>query len=684
MSGRSLPGWRGTAVAAACLLCLRQARAADAQVVLEATPLLGIASPEDSGFRSVEVRLSNNGKQPLSGVVEVESQPGWARASLLTTRAPFSLGPKAKVELQLPTRGFGSGPPSVRVFVRDAGGEELASTTLPSPRSTDALLLDLANPSRLGPLLRNHTFVSQRAGKFGRPPRVFTIGLSAASVTPATGDPLLPDRPAGYSAATLVVGSGRDLARLSAAESSALADWVLAGGALALFLDRPEDWAQALLQALAGGPISPTEVSPALREPVTFLVPPDDADQLTTPTPPIRLLRLAPGAELARRLIAFAGGNLRASPWGSSASYGLGELHLLAFDPRSESDVGDPWTRHKLGDLVRHAYDREPQAAAVHAASNASDGNVEAIRRELDPNQTSRWTIVVSVVVLLLYAVIAGPLNFRQAARAGHPLRALWRLPIVSFIALSVIAGLGVLGKGVAGRARRLSLLDAGGGMPRARVVRFRGFYGSGSHDLSVRAGKRDHVLDLLSSDMETQRTLVVDRDGTRLTGLRTKPWQTILVREDGFADLAGGVSIVASGEDFVIKNRSARDLLGVVARAPKGEARYFQRIRDGASVTLSSGSAIGKVGTPGSTGALATPLNSERFAPTLDRDFPGLGKAWLALEPAFASDTDWWPDDAPVLLGALDGGEGKLSDSGFAVDYDRSLLRVVGVGGTP
>ena len=47
-------------------------------------------------------------------------------------------------------------------------------------------------------------------------------------------------------------------------------------------------------------------------------------------------------------------------------------------------------------------------------------------------------------------------------------------------------------------------------------------------------------------------------------------------------------------------------------------------------------------------------------------------------------SDIDWWPDDVPVLLAQLQGGEGKVTDSGLRLDLDRVLVRVIGWGGVP
>ena len=45
----------------------------------------------------------------------------------------------------------------------------------------------------------------------------------------------------------------------------------------------------------------------------------------------------------------------------------------------------------------------------------------------------------------------------------------------------------------------------------------------------------------------------------------RAKPWQTVVVREDGFIPLGAGVSIVQEpGGDIAIRNRAGRDLIGV------------------------------------------------------------------------------------------------------------------------
>jgi hypothetical protein len=283
---------------------------------------------------------------------------------------------------------------------------------------------------------------------------------------------------------------------------------------------------------------------------------------------------------------------------------------------------------------------------------------------------------------LLLYAGLAGPLNFYLAQRAGRPLRALVYLPVWAGIALVGIVVLGILGKGVSGRARHLTLIEAGAGMSRASITRFRGLYGAHSDDLTVRAA-RGRVLDVLGEPDEVMRDLVVDRDGLRLEKLREKPWEVQVVREDGFTSLAGGVSLVQGTDGrLAVKNRCARDLLSVVVKAPGQDFVYFPKIADGETVSVWRGRMIGSAPSGASSGN--HPLTVGSFHDAVEEHAKGAGAAWEALEALTGSDADWWPNDVPVLIAELEGGEGRSQDSGLRLDIDRVLLRVVGYGGVP
>jgi hypothetical protein len=678
------PWWRFTAL---LLLALTwpHAAAAAPPISIEVQPLLGNGTPAVDGWLSAYVRIENHSAEPVRGDLELAAELAWSAhgsGPRNTTEVPFSVAAHAQVTVEVPVHGFPGTWPALRIAARAPDGTVLAEAKGSELRAQDPLIFDLASPSHVAPALRNLAvaITNTRWGGLASP----MLSVSSARVEARTGEPVVPHLASGYASATLVLLTGAQLALLGEEARGALSDWVLAGGAVALSLERPEDLRQPYLQAWLGGPFQEDKPPEALRAEAAFDVPLDPGG---TPMGPrgggVTDLRLSPSPESREQLRGYRGGNLRPSPWGASASYGLGEVHLLAFRPNAEPFVSDPWVHHKLADLTRHAWDRNSAIALPFAEATLDESRLRLVRRELDPNQGTRWTIIVSALLLLAYAGLAGPLNFYLARRAGRPLRALWRLPMWSALALVLVVLLGMAGRGVSGRARRLTLIEAGAGMSRAVVTRFRGLYASSARERTVQASARGNVLDVAGDAEETGRRLVADRDGARLTNLRGRPWEVVVVQEDGFMGLGGGVSVLTDPDgSVVIKNRLGRDLLGVVL-VPAGSrtARFFPRIRDGEAVRDSSGRAL-TVTRGGGLGRSA--LNLGPVAKTLDDSVKGLASAWDAIEGATTRYVDFWPADVPVLLGQLDGGEGKLTDSGFPLEADRCLIRVIGEGGVP
>jgi len=255
-----------------------------------------------------------------------------------------------------------------------------------------------------------------------------------------------------------------------------------------------------------------------------------------------------------------------------------------------------------------------------------------------------------------------------------------------------------VAAKGFRGRARHLTLVEAGAGMTKATARRWRGFFASRAEELTVRTSDAASVVSSAVSVSDSERDrLVIDRDGARLVDVAALPWQTVVVREDGFASLGEGVSILHNPADnsVLIKNRSGRNLRGAILKMPAGAPRYFARIGDGEQVASTAGREIGSnaeernwlatISRYAVAGSLDIhPLGGNDLGPLLDKDAPGLAEAWYALERASGASADWLPADLPVLLAQMDGGEGKRSDSGLRLESDRLLLRVVGWGGRP
>jgi hypothetical protein len=667
---------------AALGLCTQPALAAS-PITVEVQPLLGNQTPAVDGWMSAYVHIDNHSSQVVRGMLSVDAELSWGRpggSPRNTTEVPFSVAARSQVAVQVPVHGFPGTAPTLRCSALGPEGEVLAEAKSAELRTPDPLLFDLSSPSHVAPALRNLAVALSytRWGGLSAP----MVSVSSARQEPRTGEPLLPDFAAGYASVTVVLATGAQLALIDANTRSALSDWLLAGGALALSPDRPEDLRAPYLQAWVGGPIYEDKPERALREEAVFAQPLDPGGAaMGRGSGGVTELRLAPSDDSRTHLRGFRGGNLRPSPWGAVASYGLGEVHLLAFQPNAEPFVSDPWAHNKLADLTRHAWDRSGAVALPHAESTLDESRLRLIRRELDPNEGTRWTIVVSALLLLAYAALAGPLNFFLARKSGKPLRALAQLPLWSGIALSLVVALGVLGRGVSGRSRRITLIEAGAGMSRAAATRFRGLYASSARERVVTASARGNVLDVAGDAEETGRHLVVDRDGPRLTELRGRPWEVVVVREDGFIGLGGGVSLLRGPDGSVsIKNRLGRDLIGVVLMpGGSGTARYFVRIKDGETVAEGVGQTL-SITRGGSFGRSA--LNLDPVKDRLDAGAKGLTAAWSAIEGATTRNIDFWPDDVPVLLGQLEGGEGKLTDSGLPIDSDRTLIRVLGEGG--
>lgn len=653
---------------------------AESALSVEAVPVLGVGGPSVDGWGELYIRLENSSAGPISGFVELRAVSG-RNATRVLSRAPFAVAAKSRVYLLLPSHSLVSHSGDAKVVAVDGQGEPLFETTVPPARELEPLLFDLNPTSRIAPALNAQPVpIRRRSFSYGGS----TLAVTTPQLNMTTGDPVLPDLAAGYASATVVLASGRALSSLPPFALDALVSWVLAGGALAVVLDRPEDLQSAWLEALAGGHVQSAPAPRALSAPTQFAVPvePGQKGHPARGNPRIVLESAKPSNELANTFFGLRGGNLRPTPWGESTSYGLGEVHFLAFNPNTELAAGDPWLRLKLLDLVRHAWERATSVALPHGQSPLDDLRVGNVRRVLDPNEGTRWTVVVSTLLLLIYAALAGPLNFFLAQRAGRPLRALVYLPVWSALAMVSIVVLGILGKGITGRSRHLTLIEAGAGMARAAVTRFRGLYGSRADDVLVRAA-RGSVLDVLGAADEVTRDLVVDRDGLRLERLREKPWEVQVVREDGFTNLGAGVSLL-SGEDgeLTIKNRCARDLLSVVVNAPGKGLFYFPKLADGQTLSLKQGRSLGTAGVASPLGTHV--LSVVTFHDAVEGHAKGAGAAWEALESLTGSDADWWPDDVPVLIGELEGGEGRTTDSGLRLDVDRVLVRVVGYGGVP
>ncbi|MSP23767.1 MAG: hypothetical protein EXR75_01105 [Myxococcales bacterium] len=657
---------------------------------ITAAPVLGDSSLVQGYFAEFFVSIRNRGGSPRAGeVVIVPSAYSASKPSRAKTRAEYTVAAGAAVQLHLPVRL----ETSSLVRVVDEQGRAVFEQSFPHAGHGNTVLVDVDRASALGDKIAKslvgsatNPWATRLAGGTrwhppGPAPRVDTaVEVARALYDDATGEPLLPLHAAGYSRIAAVVIRSNELVLLSAARLDALASWVLSGGTLAVATTRSEDLRHATIAAFVGGAAVRTRVHEDTLAPVLLKSP----STYPAPRPPPRDVPTdtAPTTALVETLSGYQGGNLQPSSYGASASYGLGEVHLLAFDPQRLPGVETSFVHVRMIDILRRANERQ---SSVLCPPGEPEHFNDSVARALDPNETSRWSILLATLLLCVYAGVAGPLNFALWRRRNRPLMALSTLPIASAVTFALIVGIGLAAKGCTGRARRLTLVETGAGMTLGTARTWRSFYVPVSTKLAVWAEEAASVVGIARDDFSDAPTGLVklERDGMGLEALELRPWETTLVREDRTVQLGGGVALSEGTPDEVmIINRSGRALRGMILVRAPSTYLFAARLEDGARLSSKQMVALSLGPTPASP--FGFQFQPEDARVELDEASAGAADAWKSLVSQVVDGRAWFPGDVPVLLAQLEGGEGKRQDSGLPIESDRLLVRVVGFGGAP
>jgi len=716
------PGSAPTATATATGSSAAPGPASPSHVSISAAPVFGTDAAVGDGWLEVVVRVDNAGSAPAKGTLEMTSSYGGysvGSGDSFVAQAPFAVQARSEVVIRAPLRGMAYAP-SVYVLAKGEDGSKLAEATVSFGSTSSPLLVDVDEPSRLSVVMRGWPMAPGWHSSSAYVPSGSSVALTvgAPQVDAATGDVLLPEQAAGYSGVTALVIPSDRLASLQGPELDALVGWVIAGGTIAVFPTRPEDLRTGTLTTLVGGTIA-TAAPPAAMmtapaatrsggipsygltpppptpSPWGTPVTPPDPDAGATPigfwipartTPFGGGTVLGPSAPLRSKLVGFSGGNLVPSVYGATAAYGLGQVHVLGFDPTSSPALEDGWTHGRLLDMVGDAWERRALIAFFQGGEKSAS-NLYEVHRALDPNENFRPALGIAAILLVLYSIVSGPIVFMRAHKRGRPLDPLVWAPVASATCFALIVVVGLAGKGWSGRARHLALVEAGAGMSRGSVHRFRGFFASQTRAMRVRASQPGSVLEVVTSDShdEGSPVLRLDKDGASLENLTSLPWQTVVVSEDGFAELGSGIAVRQKSDgSVVVANHTGKRLKNVTVWAPKSEATFFAFVDDGTTVISSSGKSLfTPTSRETSTAGTRTvhQLDSSRYA-GLGGESSDLVSTWSALSTAAGTAVDWWPDDVPVVTGEIVGGEGAKADAGLRVESDRLLFRVVGEGG--
>jgi len=472
-----------------------------------------------------------------------------------------------------------------------------------------------------------------------------------------SGDPVLPTDSVGWSSVALLVVSGPMLARIPAIERRALTDWLHAGGRMLVFPRTDADLNDPFLRSFVGG------VGQLAGEPTVL------NEQLTP--------RGARGRYLT-------GGRVRPESFGGSANVGFGRVYLASYDGMAPPYVEAPETRELVRAIlaarivVGNDFPMLPFGATEERVGSGWFGqglNFGRLRAALDPNESYRPALVIAAILLLLYIVAVGPLNFAWVLKRNRPTLALVSTPIVAMVCLAAMLVVGYFGKGVIMRFRRVELVEAAEGAPLGPARRYTGFFLTRPLDFDLAAPARGVARRVLGSGGELPPVVQNEGGGQTLHDLRGRLWDTVFVREDRVVDLGRGVVFRRDGLTLVeVENRTPYPIRGaVVVDAsnnvyPVGNIRPGGRARVSRSygATLATGWEFENTTTNGSADKLVSMLGLDRGA----RDAMVGTLALLNGTPVATP--------MPVLFARLDLGRTRELAGVFANEVDLVFLRIV------
>ncbi len=549
------------------------ARAQPSPVTLEISGVFENAALLGDGYGTLVVHVRNTSRSTFRGDLEltvrewqhaperhsqhVDLPGGESRRVLVTT---FLGDSGTSIDARFMVDGVRVAAASESVSYSPAGG---AVVVLSDPPRLRAELLDLS-------ITVPGATPSYYPGA-GPTERDAEVPVGVVSLDSRTGDPILPDDALGWSRVHLLVVSAPMLSRIGGVELAAMEAWIRGGGHVLVFPRTDADLALPFLRAHVG------VLSRAMFSATPgLMVPPSDLGALHCPEGTV------------------------GESFGCTSRVGHGAVHVASWDGAAPPLASAPATRALIGSIATRAAHAELDAALVPFGVGRdsferpswynSAPSFARLRSALDPNEGYRPALGLVAILLLLYVIAVGPLNFRFVQRRNQPTLALFTTPALAFGCVCLMLGAGYLGKGVLMRYRRVELVDVVEGERIATARRYTGFFYTRPASLDHRAPERGRVMRLASgsgADGEHR----IGGEGPVLAGLRGGLWETVFVREDRVVDLGGALEFVLDERRLAaLTNRSTTTLRGAIVIDGGGVVYAVGDVAPGATVPIPRG----------------------------------------------------------------------------------------------
>ncbi|MBK6812735.1 MAG: hypothetical protein IPG81_28435 [Sandaracinaceae bacterium] len=509
------------------------------EVTLEAAPLFASESMGTAGTIALRVSLTNHTGRDLSGELLIQPE-GWRDRDLpqrVRVDVPARQQRDVRVSLQV-------GPAAERVVLTYApAGIPLQRASVALTMRSGVGLVVLANPPRM----RGHLFAVS-SGTLGSPALYGgDLILAETSFAPESGDPLVPDDVAGWSNYPMVFAAVADAEKLEGAARRALVGHIQAGGRVVLVPRRPEDCDAPIVRELLG------------QVTCTAL---DELEVLAGLT--------QNSWQRARRFHTTGDTSIQIEPFGVSRPLGFGTAFLLGWDANA-ADADPSATQDLLRALLQH---HARTMRAQHALGGVPE-DPASLRTALDPNESFRPALGIVAILLLLYVLAVGPLNFRYVERQGRPTVALLTTPLIALGCLLLMASAAYLSKGVSMRARVIDVLELPSGETRGSRTRYVSYYLTRprTFDAVPEAGVRAMLLEPDSAGRGV--VAEVQQGGLALTGLRGGLWETIVTQEQSLLDTGGALRVDIRHDSLTqvtVVNAGRQRLMGAIYVSAAGD----------------------------------------------------------------------------------------------------------------
>lgn len=605
------------------------------------------------GYASVIVEATNTTSTAFRGRVVVRAREWRSSAETYEVGLDLPAGETRRVLVTI----FARDSAEIEARYEDELGRNLGlgSQTVSYGAGAPTVVLVEDRPIHRAELLELQTNIGDPTGAYGYmggSERTVDIPIGTVTSDARTGDPLLPDTALGYSTVAVLCVSVPMTARMSEAQLRAIEGYVHAGGRLLLLPRTETDLRTTLVSRFFDGVTS-------TAGPARSTLVPEAARALGCP----------PGS--------------RVDGGGCSRSVGFGGVWLspveVALDPTRDHlafrELVSAIVEHDATSaaVLRHGLGEDRAEESWMYGSGGAPGAISDLRAALDPNEGYRASLVLIAVLLFLYVILVGPVNFRLVERRSQPTLALLTTPLLALGCAGSLLFVGYVGKGVTMRTRRLEILELSEGESLASARRYTGWFFTRPASLDVEGPPRGAIRETLGTGASPTVRLGATR--TDLVGLRAGLWETPITREDHLVDLGGTVRFELDETRLAgIVNETRLALRGVVVVDNVGAAYAVGDVPAGGRAPIPTSTGVFVTEPSGYYGGDDdTALASLRQALSLTSDDDALARGI-----AGALGSELVGSLLPTVYAWAEPDAGPTSSPEFAVEWDRRLLRVV------